>query len=97
MSNMINLLDIYYSIQDAISDYQFRHGKDPQCIFMSSLLIKYIEAHEALLYHHSDTKMMSKFHGINVIVYDCSEPQYYLAEGPGMFRKYCEDTETIYK
>ena len=91
----MNLLDVYYSIQDAIFDYQFRQDKDPQCIFMSSSLAKYIEAQEVLLNYHYDTPTISKFHGINVIVYDCSEPQYYLADGPGMFRRYYENKTTI--
>ena len=88
----MTLQDVYFSIQDAIREYQYKYGTEPQCIFMSSQLIKYISDHKVLLYStNKDGGIIGNFRGINVNIYNCSEPQYYLAEGPGMFKKYWED------
>ena len=97
MVNNMKLEDIYYSINEEVFKFQYHHGgMEPQCIFMSDPLIKYILSNEESLY--SDNKgdgICGKFHGIDVKIYEHSEPQYYLAEGPGMFKRYCEDTEPI--
>ena len=84
--------DIHFSIQDALFEFQYKNGKDPDCIFMSSQLTKYLWDNIETLYDTTNIKgVYGKFRGIDVISYNCSEPQYYLAEGPGMFKEYMED------
>lgn len=92
----MKLEDVYYSINEEIFKFQYEHnGKMPDCIFMSEPLIEYIKAREILMCDYGEKKVCT-FYGINVKTYDYSQPQYYLAEGPKMFKKYCKDTETIY-
>jgi hypothetical protein len=94
----MRLQDVYYSINQEIFNFQYKHnGVIPDCIFVSEPLIEYISANEELMYNYDNknTGIVGKFRGIDVRTYKYSEPQYYLAEGPGMFKRYCEDMEPV--
>lgn len=93
----MKLQDVYYSIDEEIFKFQYNHnGAMPQCIFMSNALCKYISSNEELLYSiNADVETFGRYRGIKIKTYDYPEPEYYLAEGPGMFKKYYEDTKVV--
>ena len=91
----MRLEEVYYSITEEILKFQYRNnGKSPDCIFVSEPLLEYIKAREILMYDY-DEKKTCQIRGIDVKTYQHPQPQYYLAEGPGMFKRYCEDTEAV--
>ena len=91
---MMRLKEVYYSISTAIIEFEFKHGKKPDCIFVSEPLIEYIKDREILMTNYY-TEKTCEVYGIKVITYKYSEPEYYLAEGPGMFRRYYDDENVV--
>ena len=97
---MMRLEEVYYSINTAIIEFEYKHGKQPDCIFVSEPLIKYIQEREILMSNYNpnsadDKNIICNCCGIKVITYKHSEPEYYLAEGPGMFRRYYNDEDVV--
>ena len=90
----MKLQDIYHSIDEEVWMFPYRHnGIQPQCIFISKPLYQYILANEELMYGYTGDDKICKYKGIDVKIYEHSEPQYYLAAGPGRFKRYCEGAE----
>ena len=97
---MMSLEEISYSIMEEIDNFQYKHsGMLPDCIFMSTPLIRYISRSGELAIDYNIENdglgKVGRYQGINIIEYDYPKPQYYLASGPGMFRAYYKATEVV--